>query len=68
MYLPLAGENYVRLVVLQPSENWDDEIRIELRAVSLDDKPDYVTISYVWGDPRKTKKCATLVCSWRGLL
>ena len=33
----------------------DSPITCRLQIVSLDDNPEYETLSYVWGDPEKTK-------------
>ncbi|KAF2838747.1 HET-domain-containing protein, partial [Patellaria atrata CBS 101060] len=34
---------------------WDDPISCSLFVVSLDNKPKYTTLSYVWGDPNITE-------------
>jgi hypothetical protein len=47
--------NEIRTVTLQPG-NWDDEILCLLKTVSLDDDPEYSTLSYVWGDAGQTAK------------
>jgi hypothetical protein len=53
-YSPLnPGRNEIRIVHLEPGK-WDDEINCTTEIVSLDDKPEYITLSYVWGDPSKT--------------
>lgn len=46
---PLS-ESEIRVLALHPGD-WDDPIVCTLRHVSLDDEPEYNTVSYVWGDP-----------------
>jgi hypothetical protein len=56
LYTPINGERReIRIVHLQ-SGKWADEIECTLEIVSLDDSPDYLTLSYVWGDPAHTVK------------
>jgi hypothetical protein len=51
MYSPLDIErNEIRIMILEPGK-WDDEINCSLKVVSLNDNPEYSTLSYVWGDP-----------------
>ncbi|KAG0650479.1 Heterokaryon incompatibility protein [Hyphodiscus hymeniophilus] len=45
---------YIRILKLHPDGN-DTPITCSLQVVSLDDHPDYETLSYVWGDSKKTK-------------
>jgi hypothetical protein len=50
-YAPLPEDGrYTRIVSLLPGA-WDEPISCELKVVSLDDEPEYQTLSYVWGDP-----------------
>lgn len=44
----------IRILILDKGPN-DSTITCNLQTVSLDDYPDYETLSYVWGDPAKTK-------------
>lgn len=49
-YRPLdLSSAEIRLLDILPGE-FDDEIRCLLRHVSVNDKPDYEALSYVWGD------------------
>lgn len=51
LYLPLpSSSEYVRLIELLPVADADQLIHCKLRVVRLSDKPDYVALSYVWGD------------------
>jgi hypothetical protein len=51
IYSPLNTErNEIRTITLKPGK-WDDEIHCTLQVVSLNDNPEYSTLSYVWGDP-----------------
>lgn len=48
--LPLnASWSEVRLLSINPSEDWDAPLECELSVVSLDDRPRYTTLSYCWG-------------------
>jgi hypothetical protein len=48
-YHPLDAEKKeIRLLTIQPGE-WDDVVRCRLDTVSLDEKPVYEALSYVWG-------------------
>jgi hypothetical protein len=40
----------IRLLVIEPSLNSDAVIKCSVQAVSLDSKPEYIALSYVWGD------------------
>lgn len=44
-----AARNEIRIAILQPG-SWNDDIQVQLEVVSLDDKPEYTAVSYVWGD------------------
>ena len=45
----------IRLCTLHPG-SLDDPLVCTLSAISLDDKPEYETLSYVWGDPTLNKE------------
>jgi hypothetical protein len=55
IYEPLKGQRDIRLIILAPrSDNDDDdfdELSCSLVHASLDRPPSYEAISYVWGDP-----------------
>lgn len=54
-YQPLDVEkNETRLVTILAG-TFEEELQITLKAVSLDDDPEYEALSYVWGDPSVTK-------------
>lgn len=56
LYTPLDAERReIRILHLQSGE-WTDEIECTLMVVSLYDSPDFLTLSYVWGDPSQTVK------------
>lgn len=59
VYEPLLSQRHIRLLNLLPGIG-DDPICISLRAVSLDDEPEYEAVSYVWGDPNVTE---TIICN-----
>jgi hypothetical protein len=48
-----SAAKQVRLLHLHPGSN-DDKVSCTLRVVSLDDKPEYEALSYVWGDASDT--------------
>lgn len=48
----------IRLVTILPG-SWRSKIRCEVHAVSLDTKPKYETLSYVWGDA--SHQCPILI-------
>ncbi|RDW82327.1 hypothetical protein BP6252_03439 [Coleophoma cylindrospora] len=58
-YQPLdISKRQIRIVTLQPKVpylNTRCDISCKLRTVSLGDKPKYEALSYVWGDPTKTR-------------
>lgn len=54
-YESLSGPRDIRILKLMPGEE-NEDIYCELDCVSLDDKPEYEAISYVWGDPKMTRK------------
>ncbi|RFU27734.1 hypothetical protein B7463_g8590, partial [Scytalidium lignicola] len=51
-----ASRREIRLLVLKPAPNFEDNINCELRKVSLYDKPEYASLSYAWGDPSVTSQ------------
>lgn len=52
LYRPLQSSE-IRFIKILPG-SWDEPVSCELVYVSLDDKPDYVALSYAWGDPKVT--------------
>ncbi|KAI6915133.1 hypothetical protein KC318_g174 [Hortaea werneckii] len=55
IWKPLDKEKReIRILLLQPSEEEDDALYADLEVVSLDSKPEYKAISYVWGDASDT--------------
>ena len=40
----------IRVLDIVPG-HWEEDVKCDVRIVSLDDKPQYETLSYVWGDP-----------------
>jgi Heterokaryon incompatibility protein (HET) len=55
-YEPLKAERDIRLIVLAPGSDDDDEVSCNLVHASLDRPPDYEAVSYVWGDPSIKKE------------
>ncbi|ERF71393.1 hypothetical protein EPUS_07421 [Endocarpon pusillum Z07020] len=54
LYKPLDTERReTRVISLLPGR-WSEIVACELSVVSLDDKPEYEALSYVWGDPENT--------------
>ncbi|PVH75349.1 HET-domain-containing protein, partial [Cadophora sp. DSE1049] len=47
-------KNEIRLMTILPGQA-NEDIRIKLNVVSLDDKPYFEALSYVWGDPKVTE-------------
>lgn len=56
LYTPLNAERREFRIIRLQSGKWSDEIECTLEVVTLNDPPDYVTLSYVWGDPTRTVK------------
>ncbi|KAI7213930.1 hypothetical protein KC333_g6288 [Hortaea werneckii] len=55
IWKPLDKEKReIRILLLQPSEEEDDALYANLEIVSLDSRPEYNAISYVWGDASDT--------------
>ncbi|OCK73302.1 HET-domain-containing protein [Lepidopterella palustris CBS 459.81] len=50
-YTPLRGQRSIRILHLKPSERLDSPLCCNLEEASLDDKPNYEALSYVWGAP-----------------
>ena len=48
------SKNCIRLLTLHPGKE-DDGLVCGLFVVSLDEKPEYETLSYVWGEPGRTR-------------
>ncbi|PVH83556.1 HET-domain-containing protein [Cadophora sp. DSE1049] len=57
-YTPLPKENATRreIRLLTVHEGEGTEIRCSLDIVSLDEAPPYEALSYVWGDPNRTRE------------
>src|ERR1700761_7326922 len=54
-YEPLPDpRKFIRLLQIQPGQE-DDEIVCELHAFKVDEAPEYVAISYTWGDSTPTR-------------
>jgi Heterokaryon incompatibility protein (HET) len=52
-YIPLTEANVIRILVLDPSDDFEDDLKGELQPVSLSDINDengYITLSYACGD------------------
>ncbi|XTI82840.1 HET-domain-containing protein [Cenococcum geophilum] len=49
-----TSKPHIRILKLHKGAD-DSPITCRLQIVSLDDNPEYETLSYVWGDPEKTK-------------
>jgi Heterokaryon incompatibility protein (HET) len=45
--------NQIRVLELLPSR-WSEKISCKIRTISLDDKPVFEALSYVWGNPEDT--------------
>ena len=61
-YRPLDNtRNEIRLFALASGLN--PHVTIMVVHVSLDEKPQYEALSYVWGDPAITEPI--IVCEWR---
>jgi hypothetical protein len=54
IYAPLhPTEPQIRLLTLEPGQ-FDEDIECSLRTVSLNDNPEFVALSYLWGDTNIT--------------
>lgn len=58
IYSPLPAGKWIRLLKLEPGE-LDAPLHCELTTFHLSSAPSYEAISYVWGDPAKTR---ALIC------
>lgn len=56
----LSGRK-IRLIRIQPGQG-SDQLSVSLEEVDLDDHPDFVAISYVWGDPNDTRSATCDGC------
>ena len=54
-YSPLPGQRDIRLLEVLPGDD-SDIVVTSLVTVSLDSKPTYAALSYVWGDATQTSK------------
>jgi hypothetical protein len=55
LYQPLdEARREIRLVEVLSADG-DDKVKCRLRAVSLEDRPQFSALSYVWGDPQITE-------------
>ena len=52
-YSPLLGQRDIRLLEVLPGDD-SDIVVTSLVTVSLDSKPTYAALSYVWGDATQT--------------
>ncbi|KAL9045503.1 MAG: hypothetical protein Q9214_001459, partial [Letrouitia sp. 1 TL-2023] len=56
IYHPLKKiRREIRLLHISPGQKVTESIKCHLSVASLDDRPVYEALSYVWGDPRVTK-------------
>lgn len=53
LYRPLNGEE-IRLIEIYPGD-WNDPIACQLHYIPLDETPEYVALSYAWGDQSTSK-------------
>ncbi|OCK73915.1 HET-domain-containing protein [Lepidopterella palustris CBS 459.81] len=54
IYKPLdQATREIRLAIIKPGAH-DDRLRCELQTYPLQDQPDYLALSYTWGNPEKT--------------
>ncbi|KAK5652305.1 hypothetical protein OQA88_10653 [Cercophora sp. LCS_1] len=69
LYSPLdPARSPIRLLEIISADSDAGPVRCLLRIVSLDDKPTYCALSYVWGDPAKTAKILIAAESAAGIL
>lgn len=54
-YRPLAGPNPIRLLCLEPDPG-QNRLVCRLEHYSLEEHPNYLALSYVWGDDRVTTR------------
>jgi hypothetical protein len=46
----------IRLIDIEPSDDFESAIRCQLQKASLTNNPEYIALSYVWGDPKITRE------------
>ncbi|KAL8403269.1 hypothetical protein RB594_008502 [Gaeumannomyces avenae] len=65
-YLPLDNQRFIRLVTIHPG-SWVDDVRCELTVWPLDSarRPEYQTLSYVWGSARVTEEISLNSIPWQ---
>ncbi|KAH7357235.1 heterokaryon incompatibility protein-domain-containing protein [Rhexocercosporidium sp. MPI-PUGE-AT-0058] len=63
-YKRLESSSSIRLLVLEPG-TFEDSISCHLKHVSLESKPKYEALSYVWGDSFQTKEILCEGCSMK---
>jgi hypothetical protein len=69
LYSPLdPARSQIRLLEIISADSDDGPVRCLLRTVSLNDKPTYCALSYVWGDPTKTARILIAAESTTGIL
>lgn len=62
--LPLDAErSEIRLLILHPA-GWHEPIRCDFNIVSLDDRPNYSALSYVWGQEKASDEISLRGCSF----
>jgi hypothetical protein len=66
IYVPLScqgDDNLIRLIELLPGED-SEQINCNLKSFPLGRTPDYIALSYCWGDPKST---VTILCNSQAL-
>src|ERR1700760_4988968 len=63
-YVSLPGEDYIRIIHLQPGDE-SDTLACNLLVHSLSDVPEYEALSYAWGNPHKDH---SIICEGNSLL
>jgi hypothetical protein len=63
MYDTLPAGRHIRLLEIEENDT-GNEISCKLKATCLDEKPSFLALSYVWGDPEKTQ---TITCNGQQL-
>jgi len=54
-YAPFQDNNSIRVLILDPGQG-NDPLVGELREVDVDDCPSFTALSYVWGDPTRSRQ------------
>ena len=49
VYEDLPGEDFIRLLFVQPTQSFEEDIQCTLSAFPLSGKPEYTALSYSWG-------------------